>query len=631
MGTYQLTPGFLPEAANGTAESQPAMQNPLVQVLNVKAVDNTSGKRYRLIISDGQHYMQAMLATQLNSLMDDGQVGKNALIRLKRYLCNPVPNKSSKLLIILEVEVVAGGDGVQERIGNPVAFFPDQNDGPQQAGPTDNNYQVQPSMPTMAPQQPQQQSYNQYGNQQYGQPQYNQNQYSINQTTANRGTASASTVPVNQPPRAMGDSNVQIFPIKWTIRVRCMGKSDVRHFKNQKGDGRLFSVTFYDESGEIRATGFGDAVNQFYDMLQDNSTYLVSKGTIKAANKQFNNTDNDYEMTLDSHTIISVSTDPATVPQLKIKAHPLSELLAVDANATIDVLGVVKDCGDLNSITTKAGRPANKRDLSIVDTGGYQVRATLWGKQAETFDGTGHPVIAIKGVKVGDFQGRSLSALGSSTVLINPDIPDAHSLRGWFDRDGMQMTFQSYTSGMSGGGPGSMPNVTKVITAIRDENLGMGDKPDYINTKATITHIKRENMSYPACPTCNKKMGEDGGGWRCEKCDKVLPQPTHRYLLNMTLSDHTGVVWATAFNTEAEMILGVKADDLARFKEEDEAQFNSIIEESMFKTFDWTLRLKQDTFNDETRVRITAQSAKPLDNTARIEELRLLIAEYGRM
>ena len=54
--------------------------------------------------------------------------------------------------------------------------------------------------------------------------------------------------------------------------------------------------------------------------------------------------------------------------------------------------------------------------------------------QAEGFDATGNPVVAVKGAKVSDFNGVSLSVLNSSVVNINPDIPDAHQLRGWYER-----------------------------------------------------------------------------------------------------------------------------------------------------------------------------------------------------
>ena len=62
----------------------------------------------------------------------------------------------------------------------------------------------------------------------------------------------------------------------------------------------------------------------------------------------------------------------------------------------------------------------------------YSVRLTLWGKQAEQFIAEAQAVAAFKGVKVGDFGGRSLSMVSGSTMTINPDIPAAHFLRGWY-------------------------------------------------------------------------------------------------------------------------------------------------------------------------------------------------------
>lgn len=52
--------------------------------------------------------------------------------------------------------------------------------------------------------------------------------------------------------------------------------------------------------------------------------------------------------------------------------------------------------------------------------------------QAESFDGSQQPVVAIKGARVSDFGGRSLSVLSSSTIIINPDNPESFKLRGWY-------------------------------------------------------------------------------------------------------------------------------------------------------------------------------------------------------
>lgn len=68
--------------------------------------------------------------------------------------------------------------------------------------------------------------------------------------------------------------------------------------------------------------------------------------------------------------------------------------------------------------------------------------------------------------------------MAGSNMSLNPDIPEAHQLRGWYDSNGQGMTFHSFSSaggqGGSGGSGGS--DVVKPISAIKDEQLGMGEK-----------------------------------------------------------------------------------------------------------------------------------------------------------
>ncbi len=92
-----------------------------------------------------------------------------------------------------------------------------------------------------------------------------------------------------------------------------------------------------------------------------------------------------------------------------------------------DVIVIVKEVGDLAEITTrnnKTVRPSSngvmvtssqmlglqtqKRDLVVVDNTEFSVRLTLWGKQAEQFGPPLDSIIAFKGVKVSDFNGKWL-------------------------------------------------------------------------------------------------------------------------------------------------------------------------------------------------------------------------------
>ena len=117
------------------------------------------------------------------------------------------------------------------------------------------------------------------------------------------------------------------------------------------------------------------------------------------------------------------------------------------------MIGVVKDAAEITSIITKSSnRKLNKRELSLVDRSGHMVTCTLWGGEAEEFDGSNFPVVAVKGARVSDFGGRSLSTTFSSVIEVNPDIPEAHSLKGWYDGAGKNEKTQSISTKGGGGG-----------------------------------------------------------------------------------------------------------------------------------------------------------------------------------
>lgn len=117
------------------------------------------------------------------------------------------------------------------------------------------------------------------------------------------------------------------------------------------------------------------------------------------------------------------------------------------------------------------------------------MRLTLWGQNAENFDGSSHPVVAYKGVRVSDYGGgtlkfyplliqlgRSLSTINSTFSVVNPDIPEGHTLRGWFDSVGKLKSFQSISSGGGQMVGGDKQTETKLISQIKDERLGQSEK-----------------------------------------------------------------------------------------------------------------------------------------------------------
>lgn len=69
-----------------------------LQFLSIKKVGSNTApsappERYRIIISDGVHYMQAMLATQLNDMVHDNSITRNTIAVVDKLTCNYVQEK----------------------------------------------------------------------------------------------------------------------------------------------------------------------------------------------------------------------------------------------------------------------------------------------------------------------------------------------------------------------------------------------------------------------------------------------------------------------------------------------------------------------------------------------------------
>ncbi|KAH9245587.1 hypothetical protein BASA81_016923 [Batrachochytrium salamandrivorans] len=593
----------------------------IVQVLNIKKVPSGNGQpgmeRFRLMISDGVNYIQSMIASQLNELVSSVASQVLGISNYKKYICNTVSSK--RILIILALENLTPFNTSIPRIGNPVSLdgIPGSDastavSGTAGVAPT----QAQPTQPAAMVPTPN-----------FPQQQQQLRPASFGGNTANLPYGGAGSTSSGVSPSVGSVSSGPYFSIKtlnpyqnkWTIKGLVLNKSSIRTWNKGGREGRLFSFTIADDSGDIRATGFSEAIDVFYERIQEGHVYVISKAMIKVANPAFNKGGHEYEMTIDPQTSITVCNDAVSTIQIKYNFLTLDRLLEVEKDAVIDVLAVVKDCFPVSEITTKANNKLKKRDVVIVDESGWSVRLTLWGSQAESFEHADHPVIGIKNVRVGDFGGRTLSVSMSSTMTLNPSIQDAFRLRGWYDAKAGSVDFQSYSGGSSGASGSSRASNLKTIEQIKESNLGDGEKPDYVSVRASISFAKRENLWYPACPNeaCkNKKVVENGSEWRCEKCDSNYPHPVYRYITSFSVSDYTGQTWLQGFNETVEKIFGKTANEMAQLLDTDKDEFDRVIDRAIYLEFLFDVRAKAEMYQDARKVRLTIVEAKPVNYAA---------------
>ncbi|KIM49387.1 hypothetical protein M413DRAFT_438571 [Hebeloma cylindrosporum] len=581
-----------------------------VQLLSIKKVGNNptasgaSPDRYRIIMSDGMNYMQAMLATQLNEMVQQDTIRKNSVVILEKLTCNYVQDK--RLVIILALRVL---EHPAEKIGDPQQMDTSSDQAVDSPAVNQNSTPSTSAAPAAAPPKPAQM---------------------------------ASTSRPQGPARNARFGN--IYPIEglspyqnnWTIKARVTQKSEIKTWSNPRGEGKLFNVTLMDDSGEIRATGFNLVCDELYPRLEEGKVYYISKARVNLAKKKFSNVNNDYELGFERNTEVEECHELTNLPTIKYNFVPLDALESLNKDAICDVIGIVKEASPLGEITSsKLNRQLVKRDLTLVDKTGFSVRMTLWGKQAEQYnDAEANPVIAFKGVKIGDFGGRSLSMYSSSTMQVNPEIDESFSLRGWYDSNGAEQTFKAHSS--SGGG-GSMAVFNRAdirsLDEVKQAGYGMPDKPDMFSARATIMHIKSDNISYPACPTpnCNKKVVDDGGVWKCEKCSQSFSAPEHRYIMSLAVADYSGQAWLQGFNDVGVAIFGMSANELLEIRDRSTSEYNVIMHKANCNTFNFSCRAKQDTYNETTRIRYGISRIQPLNYKEEAMAMRdLLYSQWAR-
>ena len=339
---------------------------------------------------------------------------------------------------------------------------------------------------------------------------------------------------------------------RWTIQVRITNKSE-RTWSNAKGDGKLFSVDMIDESGEMRGTGFNDDHDRLFPIFEIGKAYTISGGRLKQSNPRFNHLKGDYEVTFGRETKVELVEDESSVPKQKFDYTPFNTCEAKVAGmgqdaprVFADILGVIITVAEVSSITTKKDqRELLKREIELQDNTGVALRCTLWGKQAEGFEGQVGQIMSIKAAQLSDFSGCSMSVGMAATFEINIDSDEAHELRAWYENEGKSSTVTRLSRG-SGGGRGSEQRV--LLSQIKDDGLGQTEgQKDYFSTRATITFVRKsENMMYKACPNdgCNKKLIEEGDNeFRCEKCNKSYDKFNWRIIPGLSVSDATGQSW----------------------------------------------------------------------------------------
>eukprot|EP00871_Galdieria_phlegrea_P004639 jgi/Galph1/5176/GphlegSOOS_G3819.1 len=625
--------------------SRETNQEAVLQVLELKKIIPNGQaapqtERYRTVLSDSRHYQQSMLSTQLNTLVKEQKVQTGCLVRLLEYVVNDVAQK--RIIIVLNLEPITGP---LEKIGNPVnveqAFggMMATNISHGKSGGEQGN-QVQSAS---------------------GQERYSSS--SLNSThnytrQENAGSTSASTIIPNTTTTPANPLGVQTFQVKsdsgpimklepavgsplepiqsiaslnpyqnkWMIKGRVSNKGEIRHYQNAKGEGSVFSFEIMDTSSSIKITAFREVASHLYKLIEVGKVYRISKGTLKPADRRFNKTPFEYEMIADSNTEVIPVEDMGEVPKVVFNFVKIAKLDTIDSGQFCDVLGIVKEVSEISSVVSRTtGITLAKRTIVLTDDTLKSIRLTVWRDVAENLitSADGNPILLCKGVRRGDFGGISLDGTSQSCFELNPDIPEAHQLRGWFETSGRYK--ESTTVLLLSD---NRKNEKTIQQANEEDIPKLVNDPRgvYFVIRGFLHHIRKEGtLWYTASPDDNKKVTKlDENRWVCEATGKEYTHCNYRYILSVSVQDETGSLSANAFDDVGCRLIGRSAEDLAKIYEHDKAEFDAILENVLFKPFIFRVRAKQDTWNDEVRLRYHIINVEPMEFAS---ESKILLQE----
>ena len=240
------------------------------------------------------------------------------------------------------------------------------------------------------------------------------------------------------------------------------------------------------------------------------------------------------------------------------------------------------------------------RDITLLDDTKKTVSLTLWGElateQGERLANEIGAVVALRGLRVTDYNGVSLSTVQRSELIVEPSGDDiaakADALRAWYAAEGSTAETTAAGAGLAtarGGAGAGAPAQRVDLKAFQPELLPPATNKAEVGILgcATVVLVKPDQpMYYCACPEegNNKKVVEESPGkWYCEATQKTYDSCRRRYILRLKVSDHAGGGWVNVFHEQACQMLGCDAEELHALRESNPAAYERKVKAAQFK------------------------------------------------
>lgn len=416
-------------------------------------------------------------------------------------------------------------------------------------------------------------------------------------------------------------NNIQRFPIdlltpyddKWTIVGRLTYKSPIRTFERDDKITRIMNCQFADETGEIRAILYNEAIDR-YNHLVEGNVYTLSNARIKCIQKRYCSIPKEYEI------IVSEETDifpyRGNTEDIKVRWDYLmniDEIIQCKKDTIIDFVGVIINIDDIVNV---GKHNIEKRTLYVVDPTNKQIELILWGRDARK-EFSINQLYLFKNLRVNWYQEQPSVVWSYSSYEIILDqnlivhLDNGERLVEWFHNPG------DIKENVSRNTPSNSKQDWITIKEAKQRKLGEIED-EYFWTTAYVTMIKYQDCRYyyTACANkedCLKGVEQKSDGYYCKSCNKLSKDFVPRYLLSIVIADHTSTLWLRCFGQDGETLIGKPCSEVAKLDTEDtQEEFAQTFKQAYYNNFHVRVKCSPP-YRDSTYIQYSVAKLVPIN------------------
>ncbi|XP_003739166.1 replication factor A protein 1-like [Galendromus occidentalis] len=235
--------------------------------------------------------------------------------------------------------------------------------------------------------------------------------------------------------------NLDITKLGGIVHGRVVSKSNMKNWKKNNQEGKLFSFVIEDSSGSIQVVTSGDRCDALHEEITVGDCYRLNAFTLHESNPLYNKTKHPLEIHITKLSQVK-KIQGKNLPRSKINNITIAEIMNTELNTLIDIIGIVYEVGHPQNLSCRDGVMRIKQNIRLVDNTLRVVNLGVWNN-AQNFAGTEGKCVAITNLLVREYAGKKVLTTTDSTILKSePNDPDLKTLEAWFTRDGQYQEFQ---------------------------------------------------------------------------------------------------------------------------------------------------------------------------------------------